>query len=355
MTISIKDLALTLFGIATFASASSHAYASSTNTPIKAVDEVAVKNIPLAAPLDIANAEISGLSWCGDKLIIVPQYPERFSDDGNDDGYFFYIEKQQIDDFLSGKNTKPITSQAIALNENDLRKSMSIFDGFEAMTCDGEHAWLSIEALSFLGKYQSYVVPASISFDTNSQLNIKQDELVFLKSQSGMKNIGDEAIVSTNNGVIALHEINDERAVASPKARHVSNALGTISELSFPHIPFRITDATKLDSNNIFWAINYKYSGDKFSRAANDHLTKTFGEGASHKKYYNVERLVEFRLDGNAVSLTDTPPIALKMNSVEGRNWEGLVKLDTRGFLIATDKHPSTLLGFVPYEFDSKN
>jgi hypothetical protein len=31
----------------------------------------------------------------------------------------------------------------------------------------------------------------------------------------------------------------------------------------------------------------------------------------------------------------------------DSRNWEGLVLFDQRGFLVATDKYPGTLLGFV--------
>jgi hypothetical protein len=31
-----------------------------------------------------------------------------------------------------------------------------------------------------------------------------------------------------------------------------------------------------------------------------------------------------------------------------GRNWEGLVRLDDRGFLLVTDLFPGTILGFVP-------
>jgi len=32
----------------------------------------------------------------------------------------------------------------------------------------------------------------------------------------------------------------------------------------------------------------------------------------------------------------------------DARNWEGIVRLDNRGFLLATDKFPTTILGFVP-------
>ncbi len=33
------------------------------------------------------------------------------------------------------------------------------------------------------------------------------------------------------------------------------------------------------------------------------------------------------------------------------RNWEGIVRLENRGFLLMTDKYPETLFGFVEYKF----
>jgi hypothetical protein len=315
------------------------------------VFETTVRTIPLAPPLDQPDAEISGLAWCGDKLILLPQYPERFSDDGN--SYFYYLERQQIEHFLDGNKQSPLLAKPIQLNEKDLRKAVSIFDGFEGITCTGENIWLSIEALNLLGSYQSFVVPATISFGQLAKIEIKQEKLVFLSSQSGMRNIGDEAILNgtfnTQSGVIALHEVNDVRVVKAPKARHISNINGTISELSFPNLPFRVTDASSVDEDNRFWVINYKYSGDKFSLQAEDTITKQHGEGPSHAKYYNVERLIELQINDSDITLTNSKPIPLRMDNVEGRNWEGLVRLGDRGFLIATDKHPATLLGFVPF------
>ena len=52
---------------------------------------------------------------------------------------------------------------------------------------------------------------------------------------------------------------------------------------------------------------------------------------------------------GPAFELTDTPPILLRLDASVGRNWEGIARLGDRGFLIATDKFPETLLGFVPH------
>ena len=310
-------------------------------------NETEVQIIALARPLDQNKAEISGLAWCQGKLILLPQYPQRLSHNG--ESYLYYLERQDILDYIDGLSTQPLKPKRIRINEKELRKAVTFFDGFEAIACRDNKLWISIEALNFLGRYQSFVVPGVIDFTQDPKIQIDQRRLVQLKTQSNLINVGDEAIVLHGDDVIAIHEVNDSRAVKHPKARRVSRLSQDLSELDFPNLSYRITDATELDAEQRFWAINYKYSGDKFSRNATDQLAERFGQGDSHKKFYNVERLVEFQLEKKRISLVDQAPIQLKMTAVEGRNWEGIVRLKGRGFLLASDKHPSTLLGFVAH------
>lgn len=309
------------------------------------VAETGVQEIKLAAPLNLDQAELSGLTWCDDNLILLPQYPRQISDDKQ--SYFYYLDKTEILLALKNNASEPLKARPILVNEKDLRKAVSIFDGFEAIECRNNKVWLSIEAVTFLGEYQSFVVPADISFEPKASITIDEKRLTHLPSLSKMRNMGDEAIVMVGDDIIAIHEVNDSRVVSSAKARLVQRDDSTISSLTFPPLPFRITDATKLDANNRFWAINYKYSGDKFSRNAVDTLSEQYGKGASHKQFYNVERLLELELIEGGISLISAPPIQLKMEQVEGRNWEGVVRLDDLGFLLVTDKHPKTILGFV--------
>jgi hypothetical protein len=310
-------------------------------------NETEVQIIALASPLDQDKAEISGLAWCQGKLILLPQYPQRLSHNG--ESYLYYFERQDILDYIDGLSTQPLKPKPIRINEKELRKAVTFFDGFEAIACRDNKLWISIEALNFLGRYQSFVVPGVIDFTQDPKIQIDQLRLVQLKTQSNLINMGDEAIVLHGDDVIAIHEVNDSRAVKHPKARRVSRLSQDLSELDFPNLSYRITDATELDAEQRFWVINYKYSGDKFSRNATDQLAEKFGQGVSHKKFYNVERLVEFQLEEKRISLVDQAPIQLKMTAVEGRNWEGIVRLKGRGFLLASDKHPSTLLGFVAH------
>ncbi|GIS56929.1 MAG: hypothetical protein CM1200mP1_08670 [Candidatus Neomarinimicrobiota bacterium] len=43
---------------------------------------------------------------------------------------------------------------------------------------------------------------------------------------------------------------------------------------------------------------------------------------------------------------TNSPPIQLELNK-NSRNWEGLVRMDKKGFLMIVDEHPRTILAFV--------
>jgi hypothetical protein len=58
--------------------------------------------------------------------------------------------------------------------------------------------------------------------------------------------------------------------------------------------------------------------------------------------------LIQFKLTNGIIQLTDRKPIEIELDENGSRNWEGLVRLDHNGFLIATDKFPGSFLGFVP-------
>ena len=123
--------------------------------------------------------------------------------------------------------------------------------------------------------------------------------------------------------------------------------LGSLPSVSFPTIEYRITDATQLDGCDRFWAINYFYEGDRDLLPTREPLVVRYGRGRTHRQQPTVERLVEFTYSAQGIALTDTAPIQLALIGA-GRNWEGIARLDDQGFLIATDKFPETLIGFVP-------
>ena len=116
-----------------------------------------------------------------------------------------------------------------------------------------------------------------------------------------------------------------------------------------PNIEYRITDATRIDQNGRFWAINYFWPGDKKRlKPAADPIAETSGKGKTHQSSDVVERLIEFEIKDEIINFSDHEPIQLELDKDAPRNWEGIVRIDDKGFLIATDKHPKMILGFVP-------
>jgi len=59
---------------------------------------------------------------------------------------------------------------------------------------------------------------------------------------------------------------------------------------------------------------------------------------------------VEMQITDEGIALIDQAPIQLDLPGEDARNWEGIARLDERGFLVVTDKYPQTLLGLVPVE-----
>src|SRR5690606_30124468 len=127
-------------------------------------------------------------------------------------------------------------------------------------------------------------------------------------------------------------------------------ALALRDSLRVPALEYRLTDATAPDPDGRFWAVNYFFPGDEpVLRPAADSLALAHGLGWTHRRHRAVERLVELRHDGERIVRTRRPPIQLELlGDDRPRNWEALARLGTRGFLVATDTYPETILAFVP-------
>ncbi|MEZ4673450.1 MAG: hypothetical protein R2932_04310 [Caldilineaceae bacterium] len=71
----------------------------------------AVTVIPLAEPLDVRQAELSGLAWHGDTLVLLPQFPEEF------DQQLYGISKSALVAYLTGQSTVALEPQPIGLDD----------------------------------------------------------------------------------------------------------------------------------------------------------------------------------------------------------------------------------------------
>ena len=307
-------------------------------------EEVIVQNIVLTGEISEPKAEISGLAWYGDYLILLPQYPHLFPSEY--DGSLFAIPKSKIAEHLNEVPNAPIKPLPISLNAPGLKDLIEGYEGFEAIAFYENTVFFTVE--SEVESAMGYLFKGTIS-DDMSTITVDVDKRVELPPRAHISNATDETILVTDTRVITIYEWNSSYLENDPYAYVFDHSLNLVDSLSLPYIEYRITDATELDDNDNFWAINYMWSGDYGENYLPvDPIAETYGKGETHKKYKTVERLLEFHYSTKGISLVKQPPIQLKLiNDDNSRNWEGIVRFGDEGFIIVTDKFPSTILGFV--------
>jgi hypothetical protein len=308
--------------------------------------EQPVSVIPLAGDLADSNAEVSGLAWYGQTLVLLPQYPDRFRSGGH--GQVFVLPKSHVLAFLDGQSSEPLQPRAIPLLDASLVKGISGFEGYEAIAFFGEQVFVAIEARSG-GRMLGYLARGHIATDL-SRIELEAEPLAEVTAQTTLSNMAYETLLLSGNSLITMYEANGLNVNSEPVAYRFDLSLAPLDAIPFPNLEYRITDATDLDEANHFWAINYFWPGDAKLEPAPDSLAARFGQGETHARFETVERLVQLSYTPSGISLTAAPPIQLQLiDDDHSRNWEGVVRLDERGFLLVTDKHPETILGFVPY------
>ncbi|HSR31602.1 MAG TPA: hypothetical protein VLY63_13635 [Anaerolineae bacterium] len=309
--------------------------------------EYPVTEIPLTGPVAASRAEVSGMAWYGDYVILLPQYPDF---DGEGDGAVYALSKAELLAYLTGARPGPLEPIPVPFVAPGLAEQIDGYEGYEAIAFLGDRVFLTIEAETAVGM-RAYLVSGAIAPDLSS-LMLDTATLAEIPAQSPLKNQSDEALLVTGDRLVTIYEANGAEVNPEPVAHVFDMALAPAGTIPFPNIEYRITDATTLDREERFWAINYFFPGDTELLAENDPLAERYGQGPTHAQNVTVERLVEFQLSETGISLVDTPPIQLELSEMLlgalGRNWEGLVRLDDLGFLLVTDLFPETILAFVP-------
>ncbi len=305
-------------------------------------DGIDIQEIPLAGALAQCSAEISGLAWYGAYLILLPQYPD-FNQENNN--YLYALSKSDINNYLLGKKSSPLLPIPIPFATDNIAERILGFEGFEALVFTGDTVFLTIESETGSGTL-GYLVRGRIEPDLSS-IELDVIDPTSIPPQSEIENMCEETMFIAGRQVITIYEANGSRVNRNPVAHIFDFGLQTISSIPMASIDYRITDATTSDESNNFWAINYFYPGDKELLPKYDPLGKGDTVNQSNSA---VERLVKFHYADDGIVLIEQPPLDLKLLPDDSRNWEGLVRLEDRGFLIVTDKFPRTILAFVPFE-----
>lgn len=319
------------------------------SNPAPVPAEVAVQEIPLSGPASGRRAEISGMAWYGDTLILLPQFPDRFGAEQN--GAVFALRKSILLDYVENNLTSPVEPETIPFQDGGISQTIKNFEGFESIAFDGEKVYLTIEASP--KQMKGYVISGSMDLN-GSGVTLNPATLTEIPMQADLANISDESIILFEDKIFTLYEANGVRVNPTPVAHLFDRSLQFLGVRSLPNLEYRITDAAPPDPEGYFWAINAYFPPDQWKlKPDQDMLAERYGLGETHLDNITVERLVLFQVEGSEIRLVDVPPVQLHLEGdVAPRNWEALALLNQQGFLIATDKFPRTILGFVPFEFD---
>jgi hypothetical protein len=308
--------------------------------PIR-LTEQPIRQIQLAGEMTQRHAEISGLAWCEEQLVLLPQFPEWFGH------HLFVIPKARIIAYLDGEDPRPITPQAVAFTGSAEAEAVPGFDGYEAIGFHDRRAYLTIETKGDEANH-AYLVSGTMA-DGFKQFSVDAATLVAVPHQVTMYNVSDEALIVIDDRVGTIHEVNGANVNPNPVVHLFDLQLQPQGTIAFPIIEYRVTDASAPDSSGRFWVVNYLYTRDLGKlKPGQDYWFTHCGTGVTHAARPAVERLLELQYTGHSIERTDSLPILLRL--AEGdtcRNWEGLARLDERGFLLVTDEYPETILAFV--------
>lgn len=302
--------------------------------------ETKVEEINLSGLITDRDQEISGMDWYQDKLFLLPE---------NLGGFLFMIPKIEILNSIKPNGKAPIAPKKTRFKTPDYKSLINGFDGFEAIAFNGNKVFISIEA-EHNGQMNSYIIWGDIDPST-LDVSIDKDHLKWVDTPIQLSNISYESLLIYRNDVLMLYEANGSNLQQDVRQVVFSPLNKSITHMGFTNVEYRITDASKIDASNKFWSINYFWPGDKkLLKPGRDGILGEVRAGRSHSNSDAVERLIEFEIKNDKITTSDQEPIQLVLDEEASRNWESIVRLDDKGLLIATDKYPKMILGFVPFK-----
>ena len=302
---------------------------------------------PTPVPTAAARAELSGLAWdaAGDRLLLLPQFPDRFPQPGAT-AALFVLAAADLSAAIADPS-RPLTPTPIPLFTGGVEEPIARFEGFEAVAVAGDAVYLLVEAgspglgmTSYLLRGQFDPARAAITLDPTS--------LTANPLPVAYPNHADESLLLVPGEILSFFETNGQYTYPNPQFHRFSPELKPLGAAPFPPLEYRLTDVSALQPDGTFWGLNFFFPGDLEQLIDPEPLALTYGQGPTHARSIQVERLVHFRCQDGAITRLPEPPIQLVLDGVP-RNWEGLAVLPGRGFLLATDKFPGTLLAFVPF------
>lgn len=303
-------------------------------------DEVDVRPIQLRGGAEASSAELSGLAWWRDTLVLLPQYPERF------DNSVFTLSRDAIEAFVDGDMSGSLEVGRVPFVTPEIDSDM--YDGFEAIVFDHDRVYVSIETRRSDSGVVGLVLRGRVEGDLE-RIVIDAMPRAELEAQNELENTGYEALIVHGDQLIAVYETNGE-VNDDPHVLVFDSDLAPMGTMPFIGLEYRVTDASAVDRDGHFWVANYHWPLTPWASGQCE-LTERYGQGESHARCQTVERLVELEVTSDGIAPTDRAPLQIRLiDDAHARNWEGLVRLGSRGFLVVTDEHPETIFAFLPLD-----
>ncbi len=296
--------------------------------------------LPLVGPLFQPEAEISGMAWHGDVLVLLPQYPHKW------DHSLFGLHRADLARAIAGEANLILEPFPIPLHGSVGLLKLQGFEGLEAIAFSGDTVYLVSEA-NMKTQMQGYLIAGTVQSDL-AAIDLDLEQVAILPPQTQIMNQAYEALIPTQYGVGSVYEVNGAELNAIPNMLMHGPDLLPLEAIAMPHVEYRLTDATEVNAAGEFWMFNFHWPGSKRLMPARDPIADRWGEGPSQAQSDIVERILKFQLTSTGVELVDEPPLELQLlNSTIARNWEGMALWEDEGFLIVTDQFPTTLLAYV--------
>ncbi len=314
---------------------------------IQPIVEQPIQEIPLGGPLNSADAQVSGLAWYGDTLVILPQYPAWFPIQ-NSSASLFTLSKAEIIAYLDGSSSGPLIPGQVPFWDGGISSLVDNFEGFEAIAFSNELIFLTIEDRSN-ESWLGYLISGTTMPDL-AEINLNPDTLTPIPAPVDIINKSNEALVVAGENIVSLFEANGQTVNPNPTAHIFERETLIRQQIPMQIVEYRITDATPTDGYGQFWALNIFWPSEFWLFPHDDPIADRYGEGITHAETSSVERLIKLEYSSDGITVVDQPPVLLELADLaDTRNWEGLALLDDLGFLIATDEFPETILAFIPY------
>ena len=176
---------------------------------------------------------------------------------------------------------------------------------------------------------------------------IDEDSLSEIEIPINIKNMGYESVAKYKNRILVFFEAYGKNINSKPEIISFDKSLKKSKTIAFDNLEYRLTDVTSIDKEGKFWAINFFWPGEaKRLKPAADNILNNTNKGKTHSLFDHVERLVEYEIHKDQVKRSSAKAIQLSINK-ESRNWEGVARLDNKGFLMIVDEYPRTILAFI--------